>query len=165
MSKEDVIDEFGEKIKFVIDGGKSNIGLESTIISLVDSPRILRLGGLDKKILNNSIDSKKSKKNYPKIIVPGQGKIHYSPDIPIRLNVSKAKKNEAFLLVKKRKEKNKNFFYLSKNKDMKEVGKNFYSMLRKIKNSNFKSIAVEKIPCEGIGETVNDRLIRASKKK
>ena len=37
-------------------------------------------------------------------------------------------------------------------------------IMRKIKNKNFKSIAVEKIPNIGFGEAINDRLIRASKK-
>jgi L-threonylcarbamoyladenylate synthase len=43
----DVKEEFGSKIKFILDGGKCNIGLESTIISLTNKPTILRLGGLD----------------------------------------------------------------------------------------------------------------------
>ena len=34
VSKDDVIDEFGKKIKFILDGGRSKIGLESTIIDL-----------------------------------------------------------------------------------------------------------------------------------
>ena len=41
VSKEDVKDEFGKKIKFILDGGQSKIGLESTIISLINKPQIL----------------------------------------------------------------------------------------------------------------------------
>ena len=52
VSKEDVKEEFGNKIKFILDGGRSKIGLESTIISLVDKPRILRLGGMERKKIN-----------------------------------------------------------------------------------------------------------------
>ena len=43
----DVIDEFGSKIKFVLNGGRSKIGIESTIVSLLDKPELLILGGLD----------------------------------------------------------------------------------------------------------------------
>ena len=46
VTKNDVIDEFGKKIKYVLNGGRSNIGLESTIIDLTSKPKIIRLGGL-----------------------------------------------------------------------------------------------------------------------
>ena len=43
----DVIDEFGSKIKYILNGGKCQIGVESTIINLTDKPTILRFGGLE----------------------------------------------------------------------------------------------------------------------
>ena len=89
--------------------------------------------------------------------------LHYSPGIPLRINVKKPKKDEAYLLIKKRKSKLKNYYYLSKAKDMEEAAKNLYSTLRKIKNDGFKQIAVENIPKKGLGKTINDRLKRASK--
>ena len=46
---------------------------------------------------------------------------------------------------------------------LKEAAKNLYTILRKIKKDNYKSIAVDKIPNMGIGKTINDRLLRASK--
>ena len=165
VSKDDVKEEFGSKIKFILDGGRSKIGLESTIISLVDRPRILRLGGTERtkinKVLNKNI--KYDKKN-KKITVPGQSKLHYSPGIPIKLNIRKPKANEAFILIKKRKKSYKNYYYLSKTKNLKQAAKNLYKILRIIKNKNYKSIAVEKIPNNGFGEAINDRLKRASTK-
>ena len=163
VSKRDVEDEFGNKIKFILDGGQSKIGLESTILNLIDKPQILRLGGLEKNKINKflKINTKISKENT--ILVPGQGKIHYSPQIPIRLNVIHPRQNEAFILIKKRILSDKNFFYISKNENLKEAAKNLYKTLRKIKKMKFKFIAVEKIPNKGMGETINDRLIRASK--
>lgn len=164
VSKQDVIDEFGKKIKFVLDGGQSKIGMESTIISLINKPQILRLGGIEKnkinKFLKTNIQFIKKKNS---ILVPGQGKVHYSPEIPIRLNVKKPKQNEAFILIKKRKLSARNYYYLSKSKNLKEAAKNLYKTLRTIKKTKFKSIAVERIPNIGFGETINDRLIRASK--
>ena len=160
----DVKDEFGSKIKYILDGGRCNVGLESTIVNLTSKPVILRLGGLDivkiKKILKEKVglqtNSKKKK-------FPGQSQLHYSPGIPLKINVKKPKNDEAFLLVKKRKITLSNYYYLSKKNDLNEIAKNLYSMLRKIKNRGFKSIAVEKIKNQGLGKTINDRLKRASK--
>ena len=164
VCKNDVIEEFGNKIKFVLDGGKSKEGLESTIVSLIGNQKILRLGSLDRGKIEKYLIKKKinKKKN---IVMPGQGRIHYSPGLPIRLNITKPKKFEAFLLISKRIKSNKNFFYLSKNKNLKEVAKNLYKTLRKVKKKGFKQISIERIPNRGIGEAINDRLLRAAAKK
>ena len=160
----DVVEEFGSKIKYVLNGGKCQIGVESTIINLTAKPTILRFGGLDiskiKKILKKKVLIKtKSKKK----IVPGQFFLHYSPGIPLRTNAKKPKSNEAFLLIKKRKITFKNYYYLTKKNDLKQAAKNLYSLLRDIKKEGYKMIAVEKVPNIGIGKTINDRLNRASK--
>ena len=160
----DVIEEFGSKIKYILNGGKCQIGVESTIINLTAKPTILRFGGLDiskiEKILKKRIviDTNSKKK-----IAPGQFPLHYSPGIPLRTNVKDPKNNEAFLLIKKRKITFKNYYYLSKKNDLKQAAKNLYSLLRSIKKDGYKMIAVEKIPNIGIGKTLNDRLNRASK--
>ena len=160
----DVTEEFGSKIKYVLDGGRCKIGLESTIINLLNKPIILRLGGMDiskiEKVLQKKILIKNNQK---KKIAPGQFPLHYSPGIPLRMNAKKPKKEEAFLLTKKRKISYENYYYLSKKNDMKESAKNLYSLLRKIKNDGYKMVAVEKIQNKGIGRTINDRLNKASK--
>ncbi len=164
VCSKDVKNEFGNKIKFVLDGGRSLIGLESTIISLTGKPKILRLGGLEPSKINKLLKKNlKLKLIASKNFFPGQMKLHYSPGIPLRLNVSKPKNNEAYLLLKKKGKYNKNFYYLSNKGNLKEVAKNLYYTLRKIKKLKFKSIAVEKIKNQGIGKTINDRLLRASK--
>jgi L-threonylcarbamoyladenylate synthase len=160
----DVIEEFGSKIKYVLDGGRCKIGLESTIINLVGKPTILRFGGLDiakiEKILKKKVLIKTNSK---KKIAPGQFPLHYSPGIPLRTNVKKPKKNEAFVLIKKRKNSFKNYYYLSEKNNLQQSAKNLYTILRKIKKDGYKMIAVEKIQNKGIGKTINDRLNRASK--
>ena len=161
---EDVKEEFGNKIKYILDGGVCAIGIESTIINLIGKPTILRLGGLDiSKIqktlgfkLNIAINPKK--KN-----APGQSHLHYSPGIPLRMNMIKPKNNEAFIMIKKRKTKLKNYFYLTTKNNLDEAAKNLYSCLRTIKNKGYKSIAVEKISNKGLGKAINDRLQRASR--
>ena len=100
----DVQEEFGNKIKFILDGGRCNIGVESTIINLIGKPKILRFGGLEvskiKKILKEeiTININPSKKN-----APGQSKLHYSPGIPLRMHARKEKKDGAFIILKKKK--------------------------------------------------------------
>jgi len=164
VKAKDVKEEFGSKIKYILDGGVCAIGIESTIVNLIGKPSVLRLGGLDilkiKKTLgvklNIAINPKKK-------IAPGQSLLHYSPGIPLRMNIIKPKDNEAFIVIKKRKSKLKNYFYLTAKNNLDEAAKNLYSCLRKIKNEGYKSIAVEKISNKGLGKAINDRLQRASK--
>ena len=163
VNTSDVREEFGKKIKYILDGGKSSIGVESTIIDLRKKPIILRLGGLEVVSIQKILGKKVTIKNNPlKISVPGQFKLHYSPGIPIRLNVKKNRKNEAFVLIRKKKVRS-DYFFLSKKGSLKEAAKNLYSTLRKIKKRGYKSIAVCKIPNKGLGGTINDRLLRASR--
>jgi len=160
----DVIEEFGSKIRYVLDGGKCQIGIESTIINLLNKPTILRFGGLDISKINKILKKKVLvKTNSKKKIAPGQFPLHYSPGIPLRINVTKPKMNEAFVLIKKRKTRSKNYYYLSKKNNLHQSAKNLYTLLRKIKKDGYKFIAVEKIPNKGIGKTINDRLKRASR--
>ena len=160
----DVIEEFGSKISYVLDGGKCQIGIESTIINLLNKPTILRFGGLDISKINKILKKKVLvKTNSKKKIAPGQFPLHYSPGIPLRINVTKPKMNEAFVLIKKRKTRSKNYYYLSKKNNLQQSAKNLYTLLRKIKKDGYKFIAVEKIPNKGIGKTINDRLKRASR--
>ena len=50
---------------------------------------------------------------HKKKIVPGQSRLHYSPGIPLRMNIFEPKNNEAFMIIKKRKTKLENYFYLT----------------------------------------------------
>ena len=160
----DVKEDFGKKIRYVLEGGTSSIGLESTIIDIRNKPKVLRLGGLEISVIQKALSKKISISNNPKkISSPGQLKLHYSPGIPIRLNVKEIKKDEAFLLIKKRKMNKPNYYFLSQKGSLKEAARNLYSTLRKIKKNKYKSIAVTNIPNKGLGKTINDRLIRASK--
>ena len=164
VSSSDVRDDFGKKVKYVLEGGKSSIGLESTIIDIRNKPKILRLGGLEVSAIEKTLKKKVTINNNPsKVSAPGQLKLHYSPGIPIRLNVKNIKKKEAYLSIKKMKQNKSNYYFLSKNGNLREAAKNLYSTLRKIKKDRYKSIAVSKIPNKGLGKTINDRLKRASK--
>ena len=164
VSADDVKDDFGDSIKYILEGGKSSIGLESTIIDVRNKTKLLRLGGLETSAIQKVLKKKIFLKNNPfKIISPGQFKLHYSPGIPIRLNKNKIKKGEAYLSIKRDRKIKSNNYFLSKNGNLKEAAQNLYSTLRRIKKDKYKSIAVGKIPCKGLGKAINDRLKRAAK--
>ena len=165
VNAEDVVDEFKKKLKHIVDGGKSKIGIESTVIDLTGKPTILRPGviGPDKikKILNLRINT--HKKN-SKIISPGMLKKHYSPGIPIYLNKKTVNYAYAQITLGNKYKNKKNYFNLSKKSDLKEAASNLYKTLRKIKKLRFKKVYVVKIPNIGPGIAINDRLKRAAKK-
>mgnify|MGYP005635789347 FL=1 len=164
VKAKDVKEEFGNKIKYILDGGACAIGIESTIVNLIGRPSILRLGGLDILKIQKTLNFKITISINPKKkIAPGQSRLHYSPGIPLRMNVTKPKNDEAFIIIKRKKTKLKNYFYLTNKNNLDEAAKNLYSCLRNIKNEGYKSIAVEKIPNKGLGKAINDRLRRASK--
>jgi len=161
----DVADEFGNKIKFILDGGQCKIGLESTIIDLTNKPTILRPGSVTieqiQKVLKKNISINKNPK---KIKSPGQLKLHYSPGIPIKMNRKYSEQNQAFIVFGKKFIKKENQFNLSKKGSLQEAANNLYKTMRKIKKKKFKSIAFTKIPNKGIGRAINDRLKKASNK-
>ena len=164
-SSNDVVDEFKNKIKFVLEGGRSKIGLESTIIDLTTKPKILRPCFITPERIGNILKIKiKINKKTKKIKSPGQLKLHYSPGIPIKFSNKIPKKKEAVIGFGIRFKAKKNHFNLSKNGNLNEAANSLYRILRKIKNSGFKSITVNRIPNVGIGIAINDRLKKASNK-
>jgi len=161
----DVFEEFGKKIKIILDGGKCEIGLESTIIDLTGKPSILRPGKITKQRIEKILRKKiKIKKSFKKINAPGQLKLHYSPGIPVEMNKKNINKQQAMIGFGKKFKIGENYFNLSKKGNLKEAANNLYKTMRKIKKRRFKSIAVIKIPNKGIGYAINDRLKKASNK-
>ena len=159
----DIVDEFGNKIKLILDGGQCKIGLESTIIDLTVKPTILRPGSISVEKIQKILKKKVTINNNPKKIKgPGQLKLHYSPGIPVIMNRKYPEKNQAFIGFGKKFKLGKNNFNLSKNGSLKEAANNLYKIMRKIKKKKFKSIAVTQIPNIELGRAINDRLIKAS---
>ncbi|OUW73550.1 MAG: threonylcarbamoyl-AMP synthase [Pelagibacteraceae bacterium TMED216] len=160
---QDVFDDFKKKIKIIIDGGKCKIGLESTVLDLTNKFKLLRPGYISTKDIEKVLKKRiKFNKNLKKINSPGLLKKHYSPGIPLKLNVKVAPKQHAFITFGKKYPVTKNSFNLSINSDLNEAAKNLYSTLRKIKKLNYKQIYVVKIPKINIGLAINDRLKRAA---
>jgi len=159
----DVVKEFGNKIKIVVNGGHSIIGIESTVIDLTGRIKILRPGAISVKKIEKILGKKiYANKNIKKLKSPGMIKKHYSPGIPMKLNQSKSSKNEAFIIFGKKYKKTNHTFNLSKKSDLNEAAKNLFKTFRKIKEKGYKKINVVKIPSKGIGIAINDRLKHAA---
>ena len=158
----DVFDEFKKSLKIIIDGGKSKIGIESTVIDLSGKIKILRPGIISQNEIKKFLISNMSKKK-SKIKSPGMMKKHYSPGIPVIIGKKSKNSDHADIVFGRKFRNNKNSFNLSKKADLKEAAANLYKIMRKIKKNGYKKIFVSKVPNYGPGIAINDRLIKASK--
>ncbi len=160
----DVFEEFNNKIK-VVDGGISKIGIESTVLNLVDKVCILRPGIITPKQIENFLKIKlKILTNQTILKSPGLLKKHYSPGIPMYINKNKCPDKYAFITFGKKYPVTRNSFNLSTKSNLNEAAKNLYKFFRSVKKRGYKKIYVAKIPNTGVGIAINDRLKRASKK-
>jgi L-threonylcarbamoyladenylate synthase len=89
-----VRDGLGKKIRYILDGGDCDIGLESTILDLRDPlhPAILRPGAIERRaierVLRVSVKAAhgETTRAHASAIAPGLLARHYSPRTPIRLH-------------------------------------------------------------------------------
>ena len=157
-----VISRLNGKIEGIISGNSSKIGLESTIISFLPEPSILRFGAIDETDISKTLglDLKKKRKD-AKITAPGQLSSHYAPKGSIRLNSKVFKKNEVSL----------GFgqilcdLNLSPKGNLTEAAANLFDYLHRLDEMGAEKIAVSPIPEKGIGIAINDRLRRAAAPK
>ena len=149
-------------IPLILDGGKTKIGVESTVIGIKNNNIIIyRHGGitkerLEKKVNEKIIDLKHADFSEKSNISPGMLKKHYSPTVPLRINITNPRSDEILIgFGKKYKEPN-----LSKSGDLDEAAANLFYFLEKYEAKGNK-IAIAPIPNIGIGVAINDRLNRA----
>ena len=165
VNAKDVHDEFKYKIKLIIDGGNSRIGIESTVIDLTNKPKILRPGIIEKKAIEKILKIKLNlnyKTMTENLKSPGMMKKHYSPGIPVLINQKKHDKKSAFIYLGRKHKNKKDFYSLSEKFNLKEAASNLYKTFRMIKRKGYKKIQICKIPCNGSGVAINDRIKRAS---
>lgn len=151
----------GGRIDAIVDGGSCDVGLESTIIGLEGTPRLLRPGGLPHGAVEAALGAPLAQHGaVDPINAPGQMISHYAPDAPIRLNAVSAKPGEVLL----------GFgdvegdISLSNAGDLIEAAANLFGHLHRV-NGMGKPIAIAPIPQKGIGVAINDRLKRAAAPK
>jgi L-threonylcarbamoyladenylate synthase len=165
----------GGRIRHILDGGPSAIGLESTIVDLRDPrrPAILRPGAITRGELARALGvpvarSRKSSGDGGRI-APGQLPRHYSPRTPVvlhaRLDVRDAAREraDAWLFVSKPGAgRGKNVFWLDARGDLRGAGRRLFGMLRQLDDAGFRRIHVERPAGGGLADALRDRLDRAS---
>lgn len=159
----DATAETGAFARLVLDGGPCRVGLESTVIALLPGgpPRLLRPGGVPREALEAEIGPL-STAGGEAGRSPGRLVLHYAPDAPVRLNAAHREADEAFLAFGPAAPAGPGVFNLSESGDLQEAAANLFGFLRAADRLQPSAIAVAPIPCSGLGEAINDRLLRAS---
>ncbi|MGB9475675.1 MAG: L-threonylcarbamoyladenylate synthase [Candidatus Udaeobacter sp.] len=165
-----VFDELRERIPLIIDAGPTAHGIESTIVAVHgDRIEILRRGPITSEQLAEfgEIDIVSARKN---VSAPGQLPSHYAPKTPLRL----IDNSEAFTLPANHRagllawnasnpeEKFAAVRTLSERQDLREAGANLFRCLRELDQLDLDLIVAERVPAQGLGAAILDRLERAS---
>jgi L-threonylcarbamoyladenylate synthase len=165
-----VIADLNGKIDFVLDGGPTPLGLESTIIDCTsDMPSILRSGGTPREKIEQALNREVPNAIHVRADVPsapGQFASHYATHTKLRLNATEVLRGEALLSFGNAKLSGEECAALALNLsptgDMAEAAANLFAYLRELDAAKASSIAVAPIPMKGLGEAINDRLARAA---
>lgn len=180
---EDIIEELDGKVDYIIDAGMTDIGVESTVVRVIENKvHILRPGKITKEdieehgieviIERHILDEIKDNE---KVMSPGMKYRHYAPNTKCVLVYSKEEEN----LINKINEiieteknclvicKNENIEkYVAKNKiamgnSLEEISKNIFTILRKVDSYNVDLVIIEGVQKNELGLAIMNRLIRA----
>lgn len=178
-SFEDIYNDFKGKVDFAIDGGNSEIGIESTIVKVIDNiPHILRPGIItekqirqySKEVINEYEDEASANVNHS---------IHYAPDSNCILVYS----NDNEKMVKKINEisikydkpcilsSHENFSSYNDNividigskTSLNEIAKNIFTCLKQADKHKPDIIIIEGVAKDGIGTAIMNRLMKVCK--
>ena len=153
--------ELGDRVAFILDGGRCTVGIESTVIDLTgNTPAILRPGSVTQEAIEAVIG--RVKIGGDAIRSPGMLASHYAPNLPLRLQAQDVRMGEALLAFGTPLAGASIVQNLSTSGDLQEAAANLFRMLRRLDVSGASAIAVMPIPEEGLGVAVNDRLRRAA---
>jgi L-threonylcarbamoyladenylate synthase len=161
-----VVSGLGGSVAMVLDGGACSIGIESTVIKCMDGePVLLRPGGLKKidveKILGKMLLIEAMKAGRPD--APGQLEQHYAPRAKVILDVIWPRFDVGLLAFGPKIPRHPGpVLNLSDRGDLKEAAANLFRMMHDLDETGVQTIAVMPIPNEGLGEAINDRLMRAA---
>lgn len=155
----DAVEETGAWAAVALDGGPCSVGLESTVVSVMDErPALLRPGAVTRAQIEAVVgplaeagDGRRS---------PGRVALHYAPDAPVRIETTDVAEGEILL----------GFgpgvgdprWSLSPEGDLREAAANLFRLLREADRTRPAAIVVAPIPRDGLGEAIFDRLKRAA---
>ncbi len=158
----DALEETGAAASAALDGGACAIGLESTVVAVLDGPlRLLRPGGLERGAIEAlvgplALDGEDASRS------PGRLALHYAPDAPVRLEAVQPREGEAYLAFGPGVEAGPGVWNLSPCGELREAAARLFAYLRAADRTRPAAIAVAPIPEQGLGEAINDRLRRAA---
>ena len=175
---QDIFNELNDKVDYILDGGDTKIGLESTVIKVIENKiHILRPGKITYedliKYADVVIDSHVlgSVENNEKVLSPGMKYRHYAPNTKCVLLYSKNKDKLIDEMKKFDKDnnliitngKNLNLFNnaISYGETLDEISHNIFKILRKVDEQNKELVIIEGVKSEGLGLAIMNRLIRA----
>jgi L-threonylcarbamoyladenylate synthase len=173
---EHVQKQLGDQIPYILDGGACKVGLESTIVGIEDEQIfIYRLGGLDVReieALVGPVQIKTHSSSNP--AAPGLLESHYAPSKPFILGDldqliqdHKHDKKRLGILSLQRIFSNlpiESQMMLSEKGDLKEAAQNLFAAMRALDELDLDLILAERMPDQGLGKAINDRLNRAAAK-
>lgn len=161
--------QLGEKIKYILDGGDCEVGLESTIVEWRDQELwVLRKGGISIEDLGENVRVEEHSTSNP--AAPGMLKSHYAPRVPVIINANvddlEPYNTERIGALAFQKPMElvplENQLVLSHRGDLVEAAKNLFSYMRELDDMDIDVIIAEHVPDVGLGKAINDKLKRAS---
>lgn len=161
------------KIPYILDGGSSANGLESTIVGIEDEKVIVyRLGSISIEDLADVLGYLPALNNHSddKPLTSGMVKHHYAPSTPfsfigesITFNPTD---NFGYIFLKDSNSEipSTHKYILSKTGNLEEAAKNLYAAMHEMDQRGFTKLFVERFSNDGLGLSMNDRLNRATMK-
>ncbi|MES2386863.1 MAG: L-threonylcarbamoyladenylate synthase [Bacteroidota bacterium] len=173
-SAEHVLQQLSGKIPYILDGGLSHVGVESTIVGFSNGiPRLLRPGGVGREaieaIIGEPLQDPEPNSNL-KPVAPGMLETHYAPHTRFVLGNADelikvyAGKKIGLLAFNKGREKvsSEDTFILSPSGTDTEAARNLFAYMRRLDEAGYEIIIAEPVPATGLGPAINDRLRRAA---
>ncbi|MBK7879596.1 MAG: threonylcarbamoyl-AMP synthase [Saprospiraceae bacterium] len=171
---EHVFHQLEGKIPYILDGGPCRKGLESTIVGESDqSPCIYRLGAIDVESIEQCIGPVKVKNKAAddqNLEAPGMLMRHYSPSTPFLLtdnvhqSIAHHPGKKIGCMVFGRVEELPEVaavIVLSGSRNLSEAAQKIYESMHALDRMQLDLIIAERMPDEGLGQSINDRLERA----
>lgn len=166
-----VKDYFGSSIPLILDGGPCQQGLESTVVGMEDDTVVIyRLGMITAEQIQPLVGKVVIKEDSGTIqAAPGMSIKHYAPKTPTFLfdNLDSFQHdplNKAYILFSTKDPAlpQEHQYLLSDKGDLNEAAARLYDLLHELDKKSYAQIVCKKLPDEGIGRAINDRLKRAS---
>ncbi len=167
---EHVSTQLGDSIDMILDGGPCSIGIESTIIKIMNNRfYLLRPGGIaPEEIQDFTGETLLTEIPGDKPEAPGQLPYHYSPEKQVILTdkITSIEERSGYLFFRKPEipySENRSKI-LSENGDLREAAANLFSHLHRLDMLDIDKIYVERVDGSGLGIAIMDRLKKASMK-